>query len=401
MFLPESDKTIISSIKKVEPATFMEIFEDGVKSTKYWDLSYTSQPAEISYDDAENRLDELLTESVSLHLLSDVPLGLLLSGGVDSSLIAALMAKKLGVETHTYTAKFNHKFNESSLAAETAKKLGTIHKEFFIDVNEINKNIDDYMAIFDDLTTFDGGIISTSILAKYIRNEGIKVLLLGEGADEVFGGYSWFGLSQMPFSLLPKILRYSIYYYVISRNYSFNYFNYVNYWYKKSLPTVNTFNDIARKELQTQLPNHLLMKVDKATMSASIEARVPYLDHELVEFVYSLPKNFKLAGNIYNSKKPNEKRILRDVASRYLSQDVAFRKKRGFLLPMNDVLLSDREKVKSRLTDSSSLSKRILGAAFVDSLFDDSIFSLAKMQKEYFTWRLFILESWAKHYNLQ
>ncbi|NMB69713.1 asparagine synthase (glutamine-hydrolyzing), partial [candidate division WWE3 bacterium] len=233
MFLPESGKTIISEVKKLEPGCFMEITKDKTSVVKYWSINNVKKSEAVSYDQAVTELDNLLTDVVSNHLLSDVPLGLMLSGGVDSGLLAAIMTKKLGVETHSYTARFDHASNESNLAKETAAYLGTIHKDFFIDVSDINNNIDDYIKVFDDLTTFDGGLITTSILAKIIQKEGIKVLLLGEGADELFGGYSWFGLSQLPFSLLPKPVRDSIYYYAISRNYSFNFLHYSGYWSKK------------------------------------------------------------------------------------------------------------------------------------------------------------------------
>jgi asparagine synthase (glutamine-hydrolysing) len=143
------------------------------------------------------------------------------------------------------------------------------------------------------------------------------------------------------------------------------------------------------------------MKVDKATMVGSIESRVPYLDHELIEYVYGLPPSFKLAGKFFNPKKSNEKRILRDVAAKYLPQNVAFRKKKGFLLPMNDLLRSNVENVKSRVLSGGSVSKQLLGEKFVSDLFVESPGALSKMQKEYFMWRLFLLESWLRQYNIK
>ena len=257
------------------------------------------------------------------------------------------------------------------------------------------------VGIFDDLTTFDGGILTTSLLCSHIKAQGIKVLLLGEGADEVFGGYSWFGLSKPPFNIAPKIIRDSIYYYAISRNLGINFGKYKSYLGSKVPNTGSTFNDISKFEITTQLPNHLLMKVDKGSMSHSIEARVPYLDHELIEMVYSLPTNFKIAGNFYNPKKPNEKMILRDIASKYLSNATAFRKKKGFMLPMNDVLQANVDNVRSLILAENSISRQLFAQNELEDLFEESSISLLNMQREYFKWRLYILESWAKFYNIR
>jgi asparagine synthase (glutamine-hydrolysing) len=136
------------------------------------------------------------------------------------------------------------------------------------------------------------------------------------------------------------------------------------------------------------------MKVDKGSMASSIEARVPYLDHKLVEFAYSLPQNFKLNGSLYNSYSSNEKYILRELAKKYLSQDTAARKKRGFMLPMNDVINGDIDKVKQYLLSDSSIGSKILGSKTVENLFKDKG-EILNMQNEYFIWRLFILEVWS------
>ncbi len=401
MFLPESTKTIVGNIHKLEPGSYGVISNDNFEIKRYWNLSVNETYRDMSYKDALVAVEEKLIESVSMHMLSDVPLGLMLSGGVDSSLVAAIMTKKLGISTHTFTAAFNHKFNESALAAETAKFLGTNHTEINIDVSYINNHMETLVGIFDDLTTFDGGILTTSLLCSHIKAQGIKVLLLGEGADEVFGGYSWFGLSKPPFNIAPKIIRDSIYYYAISRNLGINFGKYKSYLGSKVPNTGSTFNDISKFEITTQLPNHLLMKVDKGSMSHSIEARVPYLDHELIEMVYSLPTNFKIAGNFYNPKKPNEKMILRDIASKYLPNATAFRKKKGFMLPMNDVLQANVDNVRSLILAENSISRQLFAQNELEDLFEESSISLLNMQREYFKWRLYILESWAKFYNIR
>jgi asparagine synthase (glutamine-hydrolysing) len=401
MFLPDSENTVISDVKKVPPATILELTYDTMTFTKYWSLENVNENSEISYLDAVEQLDGLLTETFAMHLMSDVPLGLLLSGGIDSSLLAAmLLKKKLAPALNTYTAKFDHKFDESALARETADLLGSNHTEIFVDTSQVNRDIENYAKIFDDLTTFDGGLISTKLLCQAIEQKGIKVLLLGEGSDEIFGGYSWYGLSQMPFSLVPALGRNGLYYYSISRNVTKSFYDHTKFWHTSTPNTTDIFRDITKRELFVQLPNHLLMKVDKGSMSHSIEARVPYLDHILIEYVYSLPQSYKLQGVWFDGKKQNEKRILRDVAAKYLPRNTALRKKKGFMLPMRNVLYSDIAKVKSYLLAQDAVVKPLLGEAFVQSLFNEQVSNLVRMQNEYFLWRLFIFEAWAKKYEL-
>jgi asparagine synthase (glutamine-hydrolysing) len=393
MFLPDSENTLIEDIKKVSPGTYVEITENTIKKHKYYDLEINYDFRNLSYEDAKRLVEEKLIESIRIHLMSDVPLAISLSGGVDSGLITAILIKRLGVNLSTITAKFEHKFNESSLAAETASILGSDHIEIPIDVNEINNNIEDYVRMFDDLSTFDGGLITSAILGQHLKKNNFKVLLLGEGADEVFGGYSWFGLAKPPFSYLPEILRNQVYYYALSRNLTYKPGYYGRLWQSFRFKEGNIFDDISYREITTQLPNHLLMKVDKGSMQSSIESRVPYLDHELVELVFSIKQEFKDNGI--------EKRILRDIARKYLPEEIAMRKKKGFFLPMNDVLTANKKRVVDYVLDRNSLSRRILGEKFAYDLFRPSSLELLNMQKEYFKWRLFLLEAWSKAYNLR
>ena len=406
MFLPKSDETIIKGVKKLKPGHYLQMNIKNPKVLsesiiKYWDIKDTAKAHNnFSFEDSVNELDNLLQNTVSSHLMSDVPLGVMLSGGLDSSLITALVKKLSTSETLTFTAKFAHKFNESKNAKNIANYLKTNHKEILINTKDVSANIEKHIRNYDDLTTFDGGLITTKILCDEIKKLGVTVLLLGEGADEIFGGYSWFGISQLPYSFLPDIFKSAIYYYAISRNVTFNPQTYYSYWSHMygSLHNSDAFRNVSNLELKTQLPNHLLMKVDKATMASSIEARVPFLDHKVVEFAYNLPSEYKLKGNTYNFSSSNEKYILRKVAERYLPQEAVWRKKRGFMLPMGQVLDSDISKVKDYMFAKDSISSRLLSKKQVEDLFVKSPIGIMKMQKEYLIWRLFLLEVWKKEY---
>ena len=392
MYLPESDSTIINGIKKLPPASILEFQGGHVKITKFWELTVNNAYADLSFEDAKNQLEALLIDTVKKHMLSDVEVGVMLSGGVDSGLLTAILTKELGYkDIHTFTGAFDSKYNESDLANETSHYLGTNHHELKVDLTQTAQNIEDLITSFDDLTTFDAGLITTKLISKKIKELGYKVVLLGEGADEIFGGYSWFGLSQIPYKYAPKYLVNFAYYYATTRNLFYKPFKYVNYITSKNILT-NSFESISNYETSVQLPNHLLMKVDKGSMAGSVEARVPYLDHKLVEFVYSLNPSFKLKGI--------EKYILREIAKKYLPEETAVRKKKGFLFPMGEFLTANQEMVKSYVLDQNSYSGNFLTSTQKTDLFNKSGNNLLNMHREYLLWKLFVLDVWTKVYNL-
>ena len=400
MFLPDRINTLFKNVKKVEPGCYLkwEAKSKQITHKRYWSLPRINENSKDTFEEAVEKLDDLLKTSVMEHMVSDVPVGILLSGGLDSSLIAAYAQNSTSNKIKTYTARFDHKFNESHNAVKVAEYLGTDHHEVFIDTKNIINNIESYAPIFDDMGTFDGGVISTAILCKELKRQGITVILLGEGSDELFGGYSWFGLSKLPFSILPTPLKATAYYYAISRNISFKTPRYISYWNSifKQNKQDDVFRTISSVEVNIQLPNHLLMKVDKATMSASVEARVPYLDHRIVEYAFSLPNKYKIKGETFSMNGSNEKYILRKVAEKYLPSDVTTRKKRGFMLPMFDVLTNNIDKVRSYILGADSLTSGIVGRKTLESLLDFNCFGPIKMQKEYLLWRMFLLEVWNK-----
>lgn len=400
MFLPLSHQTLFDDVKKVLPAHYLKITEEKTENICYWKLREPRPFYDGTFDQAVDDLDNLLSQTVKSHLMSDVPLGVMLSGGLDSSLIAALVKKHSNSSVLTFTAKFDHPFNESEKALRVARHLQTNHQEILIDPQEINQNIESIAYDLDDLTTFDGGLLTTKILCREIKKKGVTVLLLGEGSDEIFGGYSWFGLSQNPYRLLPGALRAFAYYYAISRNLTFNPLFYYQFWQRLygRLKDKDIFRTISNLELLIQLPNHLLMKVDKGSMAASVEARVPYLDHKLVEFAYSLPAGFKLKGDWFSGKSLNEKYILREVAKRYLPPEFLAEKKRGFMLPLKEVLQANLPKVKDYTFSSQALIGQVLPRQTLESLFQPSNFAFLNTQKEYLLWRIFLFEVW--HQNL-
>ncbi|OGY41175.1 MAG: asparagine synthase (glutamine-hydrolyzing) [Candidatus Buchananbacteria bacterium RBG_13_36_9] len=406
-FLPSNTETILQGIKKLAPGNYLILQNNQITIEPYWQLKKSRQLFNVKFADSLAEFERLLEESVRLRMRSDVPVGIMLSGGLDSSVIAALAQKNCPTKINTITASFNHKQDESHYAQLVAQHIGSNHHTLKIDTQDVSDDLEKYIGYFDDLSSFDGGLITNIILTQKIRELGVIVLLLGEGADEVLGGYSWYGLSKFPFNLLPNKIRNLLYYYSISRNLSFN----PKFYWKKLNNLIKDFADqddfdvICQLECLYQLPNHYLMKVDKGTMANATEARVPYLDHKFVEFAYNLPAKYKLRGSLYSFKKSNEKYILRQVAEKYLPPVICQRKKQGFLLPVSDVLKANLDKVHDYIFAADSLSRQLFPEKKLAKLFSKTMIKSSKpylnageIEKELFLWKLWLLECWQKHY---
>ncbi len=405
-FLPNNHLTILKNIYKLPPGHFLiyNLSNRNFKIKKYWKLSINKKIRNLNFNEALETFENLLIKSIKLRLIADVKIGIMLSGGVDSSLIAALSSKFFSKQIFTFTAGFESKIDERKWAKKVADFIGSTHTELILNLSEIIKDIENIAFYFDDLSSFDAGLITNYLIAKEIRKRGIKVILLGEGADEIFGGYSWFGLSQIPFKFFPLPVKKFLFYYAISRNYSFDpissfkEFNKILKSFSKEIK--NFFDLISYFEITFQLPNHYLMKVDKGSMMASIEARVPYLDHNLVEFGYSLSPSFKLKGKTFSFKNPKEKYLLRKLASKYLPSEIAFRKKKGGMFPVSDFIKLAQSKIKDYLLSKNSLAIEIFGRKKIEKLLKDPInlgksnWNFKEVEREIFLWKLFLLELW-------
>jgi len=412
-YLPDNTQTTLENIYKIPPAHYLiyNLNNKKIIIKPYWHLKFNKEVRKLNFQQAAEELEKLLIKSVNFRLIADVPLGIMLSGGLDSSVIAALAQKYNKDKINTFTAGFKSRggrmlseIDERKYAKLVADYIGSNHQEVLIEPKEVIDHIENFIEHFDDLNTFDGGLLTNYLIAEKMHQEGIKVILLGEGADEIFGGYSWFGLSKLPFNLLPKSLKKRLYCYSISRNLSFapaNYFQNIN----RLFPEKNTFDMISNYEITMQLPNNYLMKVDKGTMACSVEARVPYLDHNIVEFVYSLKPAYKLKGNFQSFGKINEKYILRELAKKYLPLSIAMRKKKGGMLPIADIIKSNISKIKDYLLEKNSLSTQIFGRKKIERLFKNDIKNIGKsnwrfyeVEREIFLWKLFLLEVWRKSF---
>jgi len=400
-FIPDNQMTMLGGVNKL-PAGHILIYKNkNVIIKKYWELD--SPEENIDLEKACLSLEHKLLEAVKLHLQADVPVGILLSGGIDSSLISALASKVKPGDVHTFTVGYDHPWDERPFAKQVARHINSSHTDININPAEINEKIEEVIWYFDDLTTLDGGIFSNYLISEKVKSYGVKVVLVGEGADEVFGGYSWFGLSLLPFKVCPDFFRSALYHYAFTRViFNKNIFKSISFLNG----AINKFNEkdifrkISRFEIEYQLPNNYLMKMDKATMAHSLEARVPYLDREIVEFAYGLPREYKITGSWFNMKQAREKFILRQIARKYLPPDIVTRKKRGFSVPVPEVLRSNMDKVRSYVLDRNGVARQFLQQKKLEKLFDfrDVKYSPLEKEKETLLWKFFIIEAWKRQY---
>lgn len=383
-------ETAVKNIFRVPPGNML-IAENGrVTLREYWSIrKIVNSGGDVPADKAIERMGYLLEESVRLRLVSDVPLGVLLSGGLDSSTITALISRSGVKSIRTFSAGFGEESDEFKYARVVAKKYETEHIEFTVKPDNLAIMLKKIVWHMDEPIA-DGGAFATYMIAEVVK-QYVKVILVGEGADELFAGYSWHRLSAGVFTFVPESIKRRIYFYL-------------NTFYRrqKYLPDIykefsERFNLDGRKgdflsrmmlfELENLLPNCLLMKVDKMTMSHSLEARAPFLDHKLIEFAAALPAEFKIRNSV-------NKYILRKFMENKLPPEIVNRKKRGFLVPIAKWLNGElKEYAEGILLSRDSFSASTLGLERIRQLFIRQR-GLRELENKILLWRLLVFELW-------
>lgn len=402
-----SPYTGFEKIRKLHPGHSLTFQNSQLSIKAYWDIAATEE-----YDEPEaraiDRLDALLQDAVRLQMVADVPVGMFLSGGLDSSLISALARKNSNGPIHSFTIKFSEadqQFermpDDSLYARRVAEQFGFEYHEFEIQP-EIEELFPKLVWHLDEPLS-DPAAINTYLISKAARDHGIIVLLNGMGGDEIFGGYrkqlaclkaelyqqimpevvrrvferaaqalpvasSARGFKTMrwskrflSFASLAQADRYLAADLSLSRaQYRKFFLNGVDYaqshFYVEQSPRfseegLSYLTKMCLNDTKVFLPEHNLAYSDKASMAASVESRPPLTDHRLVEFMFSLPPNYRINGN-------QQKYLMKKVAERYLPKSIVHRPKapfgsplrawiRGPLAPMVDDLLSE-ERIKAR-----------------------------------------------------
>jgi asparagine synthase (glutamine-hydrolysing) len=322
---------------------------------------------------------------------------MLLSGGLDSSVIAALAARDSRIATISM-AFADSTVDELGYARTVAEHIGSDHREVVIHHREVVEGLEDVVWFFDDLFA-DWGTVSTRLLYKKCREQGIKVVLAGEGADELFGGYPIFQAGQRAGG--PTLWRlFQLYRRYAGRRYGgqFPAFASIMSGYLAQ-SRGSMFDAIRLFETRNQLPNNYVMKVDKASMSVSVEARTPYLDRRVAELAYAIPENYLLAEG-------TDKFILRSMAERHhlLPRNITCRPKFGASIAASwmDESVEFRRYARGIILRRDGWTDRLglRGAMtdFFEGLRSGYRFPRAISIFSNLAWRLLLLDLWSRKY---
>ena len=416
-----------NEIGQLPPASVLTWREGKTTTSTYWVPDFDTK-LDISYEDALETTKELIQESVSRRLISERPLGSFLSGGYDSTIVTAYMAKLMSEKVQSYSIGFhNPQFNEAHHARQVATFLGTSHHEEILNpdpalvIEKISHVVDQPFA--------DSSIVPTYLLAKFAR-ENLIVALGGDGGDEVFGGYDrylaapilqrlnpFLGIARASLGmagLLPVgstrkfkrlqsqlfteknlATRYSSILSLTQPNELMDLLNPGIYSKTAEIDFIEQFaaNDISsldrmtRSDFEAYLPGDLLVKVDMATMANSLELRSPMLDVNVVEWGLSLPHKYKIKGL-------ETKHILKDVARSLVPANLIDRPKMGFGIPRADWLRTGmKEMVIETLTDKTAIQRGWFKQIEVKKLID---IHMAGEDKDSLIWPMLMLELWAR-----
>ena len=430
-YIPEP-QTIFENVYKVCPGEIVSFSHGIIKKDKYWSINSVTK--NIKYEDAKSQLKEMLLESCKMRMVADVPVGVFLSGGIDSSLVAALTQSIKG-NIKTFSIGFNEeRFNEAKYAKDIAAHLGTEHKELYLDEFSMFEFVEDLPQYYDEPFA-DSSQIATMAVSKLSR-EDVTVAISGDGGDELFCGYNSYldvltnkkRIRQALFAkkildttglknsktfrkLLPNNLNMFIdtYHKELGTVFWIGFYEQLlsNILDKEDYTNLNfdriayTDNEIFNQMLldqTTYLPGDILCKVDRASMRYSQEVRSPLLDYRIIEFANSLPFEYKY--------KDTQKRILKDLVYDYIPKELLERPKRGFAVPVEKWLKNKfKDKVRT-YSNINRLKKQEIFApdamnTFINNYFDeveDSQFG--HLDKTKIVWSFYILQDWMEYYGI-
>lgn len=424
--LPAGSALTISASKKLTSNA------DLSSVNVWWDAKSVAQqslsnPVSDSHDAMVERLDELLTDAVRLRMLSDVPLGAFLSGGIDSSLVCSLMQKQSDRPVQTFTIGFEEAgYNEADHAKRIAQHLGTDHTEYYVTPDEARDVIPRLPEMYDEPFA-DSSQIPTFLVSQLARQH-VTVALSGDGGDELFGGYNryfhirdrWLQVSRIPCrKLISKLLsvpgnllagrwrdRFLYRANLLGMNSAGALYQNANlhwppgdnlvlnstdasstYWNQDAwLHAGNPIEEWMWLDAATYLPDDILTKVDRASMAVSLEVRVPVIDHRVFELAWSLPFDSKVSSN-------NGKLILQDVLSRYVPREMFERPKMGFGVPIDAWLRGPlRDWAESLLTERRLRDQGLLNPEPIRRKWQEHL--SGKTDWHYHLWDVLMLQAW-------
>lgn len=449
--------SIYSGISKLPPGSYIEIPLSDICKAKssvpqcYWSIDSLGcgdnlESFPTSDESVIDKTEIILKSVIDDHMISDVPVGAFLSGGIDSSLVAALMQLSSVEKVKTFTIGFDDKgYNEAIHAKAVAAHLGTDHCELYVSPADARNIIPSLPDVYCEPFA-DSSQIPTYLVSK-LASRSVKVCLSGDGADELFGGYNrylmaknvWSFLARFPspirrtlssffkgvpptcwdqfFSLLSPVIPEKYQLRMIGEKFhklasvmgeeseaSF-YRNLTSHWKNpgslvlqssepKTLVSDSSswseeagfLNNMMLLDAQTYLPDDIFVKVDRASMSNSLETRTPFVDHRLIKYALNLPMNYKIRGN-------EGKWILRQVLYRHVPSSLVDRPKMGFGIPLGDWLRGPlREWAESLINEPRIVSEGFFNPSLVSEVWKQHL--SGKQNNQHLLWNILMFQSW-------
>ena len=427
------DGSIFKSVRKLPPGHLLTWRDGQLAIQQYWQMPATER-FRGSEADAVRALRGVLADAVTCHLLSDVPLGAFLSGGIDSSLVVGLMAETSGARVKTFSIGFDEPaFDELEHARRVAEHFGTEHHEFVVKPDAISI-LDALVSHFDEPFA-DSSAIPTWYVSEMARRH-VTVVLSGDGGDELFGGYDRYvphprvvafdryspralrRVAAIAAAQLPHGARGKNFLRHVGRDDQGRYLDAIRFFGADEKPALLTadvrrqldgpdpetrlarhferFADLPwpsqmmRFDAETYLPEDVLTKVDRMSMAHSIESRVPLLDNEVITFAASLPASLKI-------KNGRRKHVLKEVAATLLPREILDRRKQGFGVPLGTWFRGNlRELFADTLLSPASLQRGYFQPAFVRQIVDEHL--SGKRDHTLRLWQLVVFERWHQQY---
>jgi len=438
-------KSIYESVRKLPPAHVL-VWRRGAPMPNpqcYWDIAFQAD-RKISEKDACAELNERMSEAVRMHLVSDVPLGAFLSGGVDSSSVVSMMAEHSTGPVNTCSIGFDvSEFNEVKYAELVARHLKTDHRSRQVTANSFD--LIESISGFYDEPFADSSSMPTYQVCRLAR-EKVTVALSGDGGDEAFAGYRryrWHHYEELVRGILPEPLRWPVFstlgrFYpkldwaprplrakstlqALARNSIDGYFDSVSILadrlrrslysaqmlsdlqgyharsvlepVMKNAPVEHHLDRVQYTDMKTYLPGDILTKVDRASMATSLEVRVPLLDHELLEWVATLPPEFRLKGR-------EGKYVLKKAMEGRLPQEILYREKMGFAVPLANWFRGPlRESARSKLLQGMLKEVGMFDMRFMEQILDQHTSGIRDHSAA--IWALLMFESFLNNVHLK
>lgn len=428
--------SIFEGVVKLEGGHYLIVNKLGkITCDSYWSPVFDVE--EIQFEDAKEQLDYYLNDATAIRLIADVPVGVFLSGGLDSSAIAYYAQKNSISKIETFSVGFNEiTYDESSYAKLVAQQLGTNHHELILTAKDSMDLIPSVYASLDEPFA-DPSILPTYLLSNFTRKH-VTVALGGDGSDELLAGYPTFvsdkfadAFSLLPVNLIKKLfdlvyrlpasdtnisfdfkirqflkgfesdakLRHSLWLGSFTPNNKKSLFNkdiQSNVPDFRSLGVIDNYasrtskNELIFMYLKTYLQDDILFKVDRASMMNALEVRAPFLDYRVVEFVNKLPHNFKMKGL-------NGKYILKETMRGRLPGEIIDRPKKGFGIPVSLWLKNELRDLCSDLLSKNELERHgIFNYSYIENLKNSHFSGMRNSRKE--LWNLMIFQLWYNNY---